>query len=260
MATASKTAKKAAPTTWSTAAWATLALHDANLPVTANNVENLQRWITAETGGQQGGWARDNNPLNMQLNAAPPASSATYYTYPTLEDSAQAFADYMGMNNYTQVRAGLAQNAPAQVFSAAVVASPWDGNGHYGGNPSYIASLSPTIASSEKAISAVSSDWVNDIPGAGIAKDVFGGVGSGLSDVANITGLSDVADGVSSASSALGEIGTLAGDLVSPTWWKRIGIGAFGIALIIGGFAIYASQTKAGQQAVSVAGTAAVLA
>jgi len=126
-------------------AWAARVLVLAGLPPTPNNVQNLVRWQTAEEPTTN--WDNNNNPLN--INAGGSGSD----TFPSLEAAAQETARYLRMPNYTGIYSALATNSPVDVFSAAVVRSPW-ASGHYGGNPSYFAQMGkpPEVTASGKVL------------------------------------------------------------------------------------------------------------
>jgi hypothetical protein len=237
------TTKAPANNQWTTSAWAAVALKKAGKPVTANNVQNLQRWINAETGGQQGGWARDNNPLNMTgYGSHPPANSSTFYSFSDLNAAADAFAGFMKQSNMSGISAALSANAPAPMFSAAVVASPWAG-GHYGGSPTAIAKTPPA---------ADAPTTKNGGPG------LLGQIGNAAWDVANTATFGALGAGSSAIDTASAFV-TLASDLTSPTWWRRIGIGAAGLAVMTVGLVVFFASTNTGQETVTAAGTAALL-
>ena len=117
------------------AQWAQLLLSDAGLPQTGNNVDNVERWMTAEEPTSD--WYDRNNPLNASLGTA---SSDGLGSYPDLGTGAQETADMLKQANMSGIYNALAANAAPSQFSAAVVGSPW-ASGHYGGNPGAIASI-----------------------------------------------------------------------------------------------------------------------
>lgn len=132
----------AATTAQTQATWAKLVLHDAGLPITKNNVDNIVRWMTAEEPPSN--WWDRNNPLNNGLGSG---GGAGLGSYSTLSVAASYVAQQLnsGTYGYTKIRAALANNAPVTTFSRAVVASTW-ASGHYGGNPLAIAHIAvPTL-------------------------------------------------------------------------------------------------------------------
>jgi hypothetical protein len=64
------------------------------------------------------------------------------------------------------------------------------------------------------------------------------GLGSGVNVGGNLLGWTD-------------ELAKLLGDLTSPGWWMRVGMGVLGVGLIVGGALIFFSSTKTGQKAVT---------
>ncbi len=128
-------------TAWTPTSWVTAVLQDAGLPVTQNNIDNMLHWLPAEN--YRDTWFNRNNPLNTSLGTN---STDGFGSYPNLGVAAQETANMiMGRNGSLitpQIRDALAANAPLAQFSAAVVASNWTGDNHYGGRgPGYIASL-----------------------------------------------------------------------------------------------------------------------
>jgi hypothetical protein len=115
--------------------WADAVLGYANLPTTADDTDDILRWMVGEEPPSD--WANNNNPLN--INAGGTGSD----TFPSLDASAQETAAYLGMSNYAGIYSVLASGGDPTAFSAAVVASPW-ASGHYGGDPSYFLGISPT--------------------------------------------------------------------------------------------------------------------
>lgn len=226
---------------WSSALWATLALAFANLyrakgtkaiPITANNVTNMQRWIAAEYG-VAGKWGAKNNPLNMTGYGAKSGG------YPNLFYAAQVFGHFVNQSNMSGIRNVLTLNAPTKIFSAAVVKSPW-ATGHYGGNPLDIANTDPNTSLATG----------QSLP----AYEKLGTGGAVPDSLPNP--LSDIASDFSG-------LGSLLGDLTSATFWKRIGIFVLGGAVFGIGLAIFISTTKPGQdgsRAVSEAAVAAAVA
>lgn len=246
--------------TWSTADWAALALKRANLPVTQNNIQNIQRWITSETGGQQGTWARDNNPLNMTGYGSVRPSSYVFYQFPSLDRSATVFGLFMNQNNMAPIRAALAANAPLPVFSAALTNSSWNVNTasgkSYGGNPNWLLAYQPTttrvnvnelvpnIKVSNKPASSGGS-----MASTGQTKtDSGGGGGSVLSNIPIIGGAIGAAEAA----------GKLASHLIDPNFWKRVGIGLAGVALIGTGTTIFILSTDTAKNAIKTATNAAI--
>lgn len=221
------------------------------IPYTFNNVNNIQRWMTAEEPSSS--WWHANNPLNIN------ASGAGFDTFPNLSQAATSTANLIA-SGYPGILKALQQDASPALFSAAVVTSPWAG-GRYGvaaaGAPSqyivagrgldYIATLSPD--SSGGASPGTVAKTLPADAGAVIPANPFpgplgavAGLATGGTSVPNIPiiGWADA-------------LGTLLSDLISANWWKRVGIFSLGVVLIAGGVALFISTTKTGQRVESEA-------
>ena len=232
------------------------------VPLTANNIANLQRIIAGESAGNQAGFLRDNNPFNLGTWASPhsgvyggtvvPEFGIYVNKFASPEAGAQGTAQaIVGQSNNAALLKALQQDAPTAIFGGALSSSAWKGAGY--ASPTGINRFSPFTGSSPataglpKNVSVTvngvhSTQDVNNVLGASV-NAATGGLAGNL---ATATGLGGVAG-----------LGTLVGDLTSGTWWRRIGIGAGGIALIIGGTVLFLSQTQAGKQVIGAATTAA---
>jgi len=262
------TATKPPSTTWSTADWAALALKRANLPVTQNNISNIQRWITTETGAQQGTWARDNNPLNMTGYGSVRPSQYVFYQFPSLDRSATVFGLFMNQNNMAPIRAALAANAPLPVFSAALTNSAWNINTSsgksYGGNPNWLLAYQPTttrvnvneLTPSIKVSNTPASSFKLTGSSSGSSS---GSMGSGTKKPSGGGGLLSHIPIIGGAISATEAVGSVASHLIDPNFWKRIGIGLAGIALIGTGATIFILSTDTAKSAIKQATNAALV-
>lgn len=264
---------KATSTTVTSTDWVKLLIAEINLqliaqgskkrvPLTANNIANLQRIIAGESAGNQAGFLRDNNPFNLGTWASPhsgvyggtvvPEFGIYVNKFASPEAGAQGTAQaIVGQSNNAALLKALQQDAPTAIFGGALSSSAWKGAGY--ASPTGINRFSPFTGSSPataglpKNVSVTvngvhSTQDVNNVLGASV-NAATGGLAGNL---ATATGLGGVAG-----------LGTLVGDLTSGTWWRRIGIGAGGIALIIGGTVLFLSQTQAGKQVIGAATTAA---
>ena len=265
---------KATSTTVTSTDWVKLLIAEINLqliaqgskkrvPLTANNIANLQRIIAGESAGNQAGFLRDNNPFNLGTWASPhsgvyggtvvPEFGIYVNKFASPEAGAQGTAQaIVGQSNNAALLKALQQDAPTAIFGGALSSSAWKGAGY--ASPTGINRFSPFTGSSPataglpKNVSVTvngvhSTQDVNNVLGASV-NAATGGLAGNL---ATATGLGGVAG-----------LGTLVGDLTSGTWWRRIGIGAGGIALIIGGTVLFLSQTQAGKQAIGAATQAAM--
>jgi len=264
---------KATSTTVSSTDWVKLLIAEINLqlisqgsnkrvPLTANNIANLQRIIAGESAGNQAGFLRDNNPFNLGTWASPhsgvyggkviPEFGIYVNTFASPEAGAKATAQaIVGQSNNSALLKALVNDSPTAIFGGALSSSAWKGAGY--ASPTGINRYSPFTGSS-KANSGLPTNVSITTTGIHSAQDVQNVLGASVNaatgglagNLASATGLGGVAG-----------LGTLVGDLTSGTWWKRIGIGAGGIALIIGGTVLFLSQTQAGKQAIGVATTVA---
>lgn len=268
---ASQAAPKATSTTVSSTDWVKLLIAEINLqliangskqrvPLTANNIANLQRIIAGESAGNQAGFLRDNNPFNLGTWASP--HSGVYggktvhefgiyvNTFASPEAGAKATAQaIVNQSNNSALLKALQQDSPTAIFGGALSSSAWKGAGY--ASPTGILKYSPFTGSSSANATLPTNVSVTT---SGIQSP--GELGTVLSTAGNVA-TGGILGSVTQASGVLGNVGTLVGDLTSGTWWKRIGIGAGGIALIIGGTVLFLSQTQAGKQLTGAAVTAA---
>jgi len=222
----------------------------------------LQRIIAGESAGNQAGFLRDNNPFNLGTWASPhsgvyggktvPEFGIYVNTFASPEAGAKATAQaIVNQANNAALLKALQQDAPTAIFGGALSSSAWKGAGY--ASPTGINRYSPFTGSSS-ANSGLPTNVSITTTGIHSAQDLQNVAGAAVNaatgglagNLASATGLGGVAG-----------LGTLVGDLTSGTWWKRIGIGAGGIALIIGGTVLFLSQTQAGKQAIGVATTVA---
>ncbi len=184
--------------------WAVALLSAAGLPVTQNNVDNIMRWMQLENSNgatflHNGRSA--NNPLNIKpggvLGSFSNVQLGVYLTSQVLRQS-----------NMNVIYDALKNNAPWPAFAQALVQSPWDG-GHYGGNAQALANVPMQNGNS------------GTVQGSGAGQtSVAGNIAHTASKIA--------APEVKLISSA----GHILSDLASASWWKRLGIGVAGVALV----------------------------
>ena len=272
-----KTTTKAKATSWSPAAWSLLVLLYLNtlepkgkkIPITVNNVNNLTYWIQKESSGNlfpsgaAGDWLRDNNPFNLgTYKGSTGAYGGTIKnefgtqvnTFSNPYTGASATAQALA-KQYPTIVASLHQNAPVQMFQGAVTASGWASGGDTG-----IAAIAAAHKGAAYGPVTLTSKFLRSIPAditPGPAPGLFSQFGSLASEaftttaetVTGLGGLPGVPNPVAGLASDFSGLSKVLGDLGSSAFWKRIGIGALGAALLLAGTAIFLSTTKPVQAA-----------
>jgi hypothetical protein len=100
-------------------------------------------------------------------------------------------------------------------------------------------------ANTSQAVLTGWESWVKNILSWGVAP-----LSPVTGPVSSVLGLSDLISGTTG----------IVEDVTSPTWWKRIGVGALGVVLVVGGVVLFISTTGEGKKIEETAATAAVLA
>jgi len=110
------------------------------IPVTNNNVANIQRMIGAESGGNTAGFLRDNNPFNLNTWGSPhsslsggtivPEFGSYVQTFPTAQAGITATANQLLQPNAAPTIAALQSNAPASVFGGSLASGAWGGQSY----------------------------------------------------------------------------------------------------------------------------------
>jgi hypothetical protein len=233
-----------APTTrsaWTTTIWAALLLQALSAPTTQNNVTNIQRWMNSEEPAQS--WLSNNNPLNTTMQSSGYIANDTNgYGGPGYVDVASGLAATAQTitSGYPSILAALRSDAPPATFDSAVVNSPWAAS-HYGGQ----LSSAPLLA---------------DATGSGTdPTGVLGQIEQGVGAFAT-GGVLGAATGISGIGGLISETTTLVSDVSSPTWWKRIGIGALGIVAIGVGLVVLIATSDTGEKVISDAAAGAATA
>jgi hypothetical protein len=173
--------------------WTQQVLADIGAPDTANNEDNLLKWMTAEEPTSD--WWDRNNPLNASLGTS---STSGLGSYPDLTTGAQETADMIEQSNMSGIAQALHSNASPDAFSAAVVGSPWAAS-HYGGNPNYISDLpipngqTTAPAGSSAAQAELTGLDLNPANGFGVPGTVAGAAGSAV--VSGVEGLFGITGG-----------------------------------------------------------------
>lgn len=244
-----------------TTEWAAALLKTIGAPVTANNENNLKLWMASEEPSSQ--WLSRNNPLNTTYGR----SGSGIPSYKTITDGIAATADTLNMPAYTGIVEALKKNAPTKVFKAAVVQSPWDA-GHYSsagtldGKNFATTPLNAYATSTGSTPTSIIGGILNHVP-----LDVFTvptglePVPLGVSTGAAVTVVNHDADStVDAVGNSLSGLAKLESELTSATFWKRIGVGALGVGLVITGIVIFVATSKTGEKTIGGAEKAGMLA
>jgi len=230
--------------------WAILVLRDGGWPVNETNITTVLQWMASENDPSTWtGTAGANNPLNNGLGSG---GGAGLGSYPDLTVAAQQVANNIKAGNYgySAMDAVLSQSAGPVAFEHAAIASSW-ANGHYGGGSGWHNGPVAVVSAAQSAQSGATKG-VN--AGTGIIGDVANAVGGAVSTVAGA--VVNAIPGVSTVSS----VGGLITDITSPTFWKRIGMGAFGVGLFVIGMVVFFEGTDTGQKVTSSAVSGAAMA
>lgn len=244
------------PIAVSSAQWAEALLKRLGKPVTPTNIANIQRWIEVESAGNEAGFLRDNNPLNLNTYTSAhgslpggtivPEFGIYVQTFPTIEAGIDATAKQIGLS--PSLMKVLDHSGSAALFGGALSTSAWS-SGSYA-NATKFPTITPFTGSS-KSGSGVSGDvlhFFNDLLGGG---DPFFG-----SSTENDGAGSDVSTAVGAGESIAGateSVGKFLGDITNPTTLKNVGIFVAGVALVVGGLVLFFAQTKTAKSAVGVA-------
>jgi hypothetical protein len=217
---------------WAAALILQLQADGYNVPLTQNNVTNIETWMAAES--TPSGWLTNNDPLNLRNTQEGGA-----FSFDSVTAGVQATAATLtnGQNGYPAIVAALQQNASLPVFTSAVANSNWDQN-HYAGTG--------FLAGSDGPLQAFATGT--------------GGNPTGTLGQLEQTGEAATGAQLPSLSSWTTELGSLLGDLDSVTWWKRIGLFALGGAVLLVGLVVFVNSTQEGRKIETDAASAAVLA
>lgn len=215
--------------------WSKALLTELGAPLTQANVDALNAWQTAEgqwSSTGQFNTSQQHNPLNLETDAqglpgAPPNgyggqqicdnNGACTWSYPDYASGIAGTVAYLSQPSMANVLAVLKAGGGLAALSAAVVQSGW-GTGPFAGSSTA------------------------DIQGAGQPQTAtLTGVPGGSLPV-----IGPLISGAAAANNFFG-------DLTSPTFWRRILMGAAGVALITGGVVIFLASTKPGQETISSA-------
>jgi hypothetical protein len=233
------------PPTPTPAAWTLGILSGLGAPTNNTATQNLlMAWQQVE--GQWGATgafnaAQQNNPLNIESTPTQgysgPAGkqicdSAGNCTlaFPTPADGLAATIAFIQQYQPAIAKALIAGDVNA--FLAAVA-------GWNPGSPGYSNNIATAFGSPTLAVA-----WLKDLQqAAGLGLGLFGGVAGGIAAVKDtLTFVEDVTT-----------------HILDPAWWKRLALGAAGVALFVVGLAVFLSTTQEGEKAVSEGESAAPL-
>ncbi len=177
--------------------WAVALLSAAGLPVTQNNVDNILRWMQLENSNGAT-FLHNGQSVNNPLNIMP---GGVLGSFSNVQLGVYMTSQVLRQSNMSVIYSALKNNAPWNAFAQALVQSPWDGK-HYGGNAKALLNTPMQNGSS------------------GTVK----GTGAGQTSV--------LSSAVGDVGSVIAPAGHILSDLASATWWKRLGIGVAGAALV----------------------------
>lgn len=238
--------------------WAALVLTLAGDPVTPNNLSNMLAWMTHENSPSTWtGTAGANNPLNNGLGSGggdgtgsyPDLFTAAVYAAKGIQGG--IFSSVCGGNHPGTIQAALKADAPGPVFIDAVRKSGW-ASGCY---PSWTSiDSTPVVTAADSAKQPKTSGPVKV---GNITPSMLGDPSALQQAEQGIATTGTTAENAAKdAVGWAGELGKLLGDVLSPSWWLRVGMGVLGVALFGIGLAGFISTTKPGEQAKSDAGGA----
>lgn len=249
-ATAHKVAPKKAPT--DPYSWIVGLLHGLGAPVTKNNVSNVGTWLANEQTTAANWQQNKGNPLGVQT----PTALAAGHSGNVAVGLSETVKNLLG-GSYQPIVTALRHNAPAPMFNAAVVASPWNGAGHYGGTKTFTAK-----GTSQKGNpTGWWGQWVEPIfTSSKMPTGVLGPAGVIVSPFAPTAGQTAKDAGAAAVStvSAVTSTGSFLGKITNPTNLKNVGIFVAGLGLTVTGLLILFSTTKQAKMVESVATKAAV--
>jgi hypothetical protein len=249
MAASTPTTKTTGPTTISTDQWAAGLINQLNttrpankqIPVTANNVNNIKIWL----GNEQNASSWKNNAYNPLGVRNGPNREVTPYA--SIQDGLAGTASTLNNGYYTNILATLQADAPTNAFASAVIQSPWSGKTYSQRGMAYWLQNGPlnaTITTDKANAAGSTGNWYDGIPGSGVVANAVNAITGTASGVGNAVG---------GAVDTAGSVATLAGNLTSASFWKRIGIFTGGLALFGVGLTVFTLNTKTAQTAISTA-------
>ncbi len=227
-------------------------LRDIGAPVTPLAEALVEAWQQTEgqwTASGSFNATSQHNPLNIESVPSSYSGATPTKITDSAGNSTLAFGSWAdgvaAAAAFTQeyqpaIARALQQNNPGAFFAAVGGWNP--------GSSKYPQQILQNFAS----LQAGGSSWLSDVgnflengvTGQGAA--ILGAAGSG------------VLGGISGAASVLGEASHILGDLGNPSWWKRLGIGALGVALVVGGLILFVANTGEGKKIESAAPLAAI--
>lgn len=204
-------------------------------PVTNNNIANIQRWLGLEQGSSAANWFQNQtNPLGVETNGSVHPFATPY------EGVVATVNTLLGSSSYQPLVSSLRNNAPAPVFSQALVAAPWQ-SGKSGGT-----TYSGKTASQIAAMTPFSPD---------LGKYVLSTTNPQLTTPGQL--ISGIASPVTGAYHAVTSVSGFLGKITNPSNLKNVGIFSAGIALTIVGLVILLQGSKQVRMAESTAVRAA---
>lgn len=248
-----------APFNITSQAWAAALLQYLKVPVTQVNIDNIDRWIEVESAGNQAGFLRDNNPLNLNTYKTPHSDSLPngnivyeFGVYIQKFNSPQAGIEATAnqIKQSPSLLKVLQHSGSAALFGGALSTSAWS-SGSYA-NATKFPTITPAhVTASGASETGASGDvlhFFNDALGGG---DPF--FGSGGNTQTPASDLSIVGGTGKTIVSGVTSVGGLIGDITNPQNLKNVGIFLAGAALVVTGIVIFLAQTKTAKGVAGVA-------
>ncbi len=224
--------------------WADAILAGLGAPITPTNENLIIAWQKVE-----GQWTAtgpfaataQNNPLNIESTPAGAPSgkqicdAAGNCTLAFASAAEGVAATVAFIQQYQPAIASALQSSNPNAFLSAVA-------GWNPGSPSYANQIATAFGSSAQL-----TGWLKTVE-------------NGLGAITGISGITGLFGSVGSITSTLTYVEDVTKHVLDPTWWKRVALGAAGIALFLVGLAVFLSTTQEGQKATSEASSAAELA
>lgn len=222
------TVKAISAPVWATGLLEALQRAGYKAPVSLNNIQNITRVVGAESGGNQAGFLRDNNPWNLNTYTSPHGSlpgghivnewGVNVQVFDSVEQGYSAYVGQLKAN--PALLAALNNDVSPAMFGGALSQSGWSSASY--ANPTAFPKLVPF-----QGLGAVGGQGLTWSASKGAAAVVNAGK----------TVATDIVKPITSTAAFLAKI-------TNPTTLKNVGIFVAGAGLAGVGLLIFFSQTK----------------